>query len=167
MPTPEPPRDPADPPPGFPHSILDDEAPARPASPGHIFRVFNRLALQGFGGVLPIAQRELVERERWLTREQFVAKFNELQERAKANPVAVEVLPSMVRVYDRDAAGRTRMTMLKAAVAVVRGGPDRTKEFKDTAGSVIEYRATDDGFELRSKVMDEVKPVTLKVGGKK
>jgi len=72
MPTPELPRDPADAPHGFPHSILDDEAPARPASPGHIFRVFNRLALQGFGGVLPIAQRELVERERWLTREQFV-----------------------------------------------------------------------------------------------
>ena len=37
-----------------------------------MFRVFTRLALQGFGGVLPVAQRELVEREQWLTREQFV-----------------------------------------------------------------------------------------------
>jgi chromate transporter len=55
-----------------PHSILDDESPRSPASPGEMFRVFTRLALQGFGGVLPIAQRELVERERWLTREQFV-----------------------------------------------------------------------------------------------
>jgi chromate transporter len=77
MPPPEPPRRDradasADADRGFPHSILDDEAPARPASPREIFRVFNRLALQGFGGVLPIAQRELVERERWLTREQFV-----------------------------------------------------------------------------------------------
>ncbi len=43
-----------------------------PASPGELFKVFNRLALQGFGGVLPIAQRELVERERWLTQQQFV-----------------------------------------------------------------------------------------------
>jgi chromate transporter len=43
-----------------------------PASPGELFKVFNRLALQGFGGVLPIAQRELVERERWLTQPQFV-----------------------------------------------------------------------------------------------
>lgn len=43
-----------------------------PESPGEIFRVFNRLAMQGFGGVLPIAQRELVERERWLTQQQFV-----------------------------------------------------------------------------------------------
>jgi chromate transporter len=43
-----------------------------PHSPRHLFRVFNRLALQGFGGVLAVAQRELVEREAWLTREQFV-----------------------------------------------------------------------------------------------
>ena len=43
-----------------------------PGSPGELFSVFTRLALQGFGGVLPIAQRELVERERWLTREQFL-----------------------------------------------------------------------------------------------
>ena len=72
MPPSEPARDRAPADRGTPHSILDDEAPARPASPREIFRVFNRLALQGFGGVLPIAQRELVERERWLTREQFL-----------------------------------------------------------------------------------------------
>jgi chromate transporter len=57
---------------GGPHSILDDASPRSPKSPGEIFRVFTRLAMQGFGGVLPIAQRELVERERWLTREQFL-----------------------------------------------------------------------------------------------
>lgn len=34
--------------------------------------MFSALALQGFGGVLPIAQRELVERRQWLTQEQFV-----------------------------------------------------------------------------------------------
>jgi chromate transporter len=51
----------------------DDAAPLRqPASCGELFRVFTRLSLQGFGGVLPIAQRELVERERWLTKTQFV-----------------------------------------------------------------------------------------------
>jgi chromate transporter len=43
-----------------------------PASLRELFFAFTRLALQGFGGVLPIAQRELVERERWLTREQFL-----------------------------------------------------------------------------------------------
>ena len=44
----------------------------QPASCIDLFRVFTRLALQGFGGVLPIAYRELVERERWLSPQQFV-----------------------------------------------------------------------------------------------
>ena len=43
-----------------------------PGSSGELFWVFNRLALQGFGGVLPVAHRALVERERWLTPGQFV-----------------------------------------------------------------------------------------------
>ena len=45
---------------------------AEPRSASELFFTFNRLALQGFGGVLAIAQRELVERKRWLSREQFV-----------------------------------------------------------------------------------------------
>ena len=45
----------------------------RPASPAALFSAFTRLALQGFGGVLPVAQRELVERQRWLTRDEFLA----------------------------------------------------------------------------------------------
>lgn len=47
------------------------DAPA-PRSPGELFTAFTRLALQGFGGVLPVAQRELVEQRRWLSREQFL-----------------------------------------------------------------------------------------------
>jgi chromate transporter len=43
-----------------------------PVSPGRLFAVFSLLALQGFGGVLAVAQRVLVEEQRWLTREQFV-----------------------------------------------------------------------------------------------
>ena len=56
-------------------------APARrePRSPGDLFRVFTRLALQGFGGVLAVAQRELVERERWLSREQFLQMLSVAQ----------------------------------------------------------------------------------------
>ncbi len=45
---------------------------ARPGSVAELFFAFNRLALQGFGGVLAVAQRELVERRRWLDREQFL-----------------------------------------------------------------------------------------------
>lgn len=45
---------------------------ATPASNRELFIAFTGLSLQGFGGVLPVAQRVLVERRRWLTKEQFV-----------------------------------------------------------------------------------------------
>ena len=41
---------------------------ARPASPLALFIAFSVLALQGFGGVLAVAQRELVDRRGWLSR---------------------------------------------------------------------------------------------------
>jgi chromate transporter len=47
-------------------------ASAAPASLRDLFLAFNRLALQGFGGVLPVAQHELVERRGWLTKDEFV-----------------------------------------------------------------------------------------------
>ena len=37
-----------------------------------LFWSFTWLALQGFGGVLAIVQRELVEKKKWLTHEEFV-----------------------------------------------------------------------------------------------
>jgi chromate transporter len=45
---------------------------AVPASPRELFIAFTSMSMQGFGGVLPVAQRVLVERRRWLTKEQFV-----------------------------------------------------------------------------------------------
>lgn len=52
------------------------EAPrARPSSPLDLFLSFTLLALQGFGGVLAVIQRELVDRKRWLTQEEFVEDF--------------------------------------------------------------------------------------------
>ena len=45
---------------------------AVPASSAELFFAFNRMALQGFGGVLAVAPHELVERKRWLSRQQFV-----------------------------------------------------------------------------------------------
>ena len=44
----------------------------QPRSKTDLFVSFSLLALQGFGGVLAVAQRELVEKKRWMTREQFV-----------------------------------------------------------------------------------------------
>ena len=44
-----------------------------------MFFAFNQLALQGFGGVLGIAQRELVERRRWMSNEEFVEEWSVAQ----------------------------------------------------------------------------------------
>ena len=44
----------------------------QPRSRGDMFWSFSRLALQGFGGVVAIVQRELVERKRWLTPQAFL-----------------------------------------------------------------------------------------------
>jgi len=52
--------------------VSDPVALARPASKTDLFVTFTVLALQGFGGVLAVAQRVLCEQKRWLTREQFV-----------------------------------------------------------------------------------------------
>jgi chromate transporter len=55
-------------------SAAPDEAtaPARPASLAELLVAFTLLALQGFGGVLAVAQRVLVEQRRWLTKTEFV-----------------------------------------------------------------------------------------------
>ena len=53
------------------HCVNTDDHP-QPASLADLFFSFTLLALQGFGGVLAVVQRELVERKRWMTKEEFV-----------------------------------------------------------------------------------------------
>lgn len=56
-------------------SVIPSQAPptrAQPSSKTDLFLSFTFLALQGFGGVLAVVQRELVEKKRWLTLEEFV-----------------------------------------------------------------------------------------------
>lgn len=55
-------------------SSSDRSAAARPgpSSVRALFLTFNRIALSGFGGVLPWAQRVLVEEKGWLTAHEFV-----------------------------------------------------------------------------------------------
>ncbi len=45
---------------------------SRPTSLSDLFWSFTWLALQGFGGVLAVVQRELVDKKRWLTLDEFV-----------------------------------------------------------------------------------------------
>jgi chromate transporter len=45
--------------------------PASTVSTADLFIGFLKIGLSGFGGVLPFARRKLVERERWLTEQEF------------------------------------------------------------------------------------------------
>lgn len=50
-----------------------EAARASPVSCTELFWAFQSMALQGFGGVLPVAQRILVEQRGWMTRGDFLA----------------------------------------------------------------------------------------------
>jgi chromate transporter len=51
----------------------------QPKSLTDLFVSFTLLALQGFGGVLAVVQRDLVENKRWMTREEFIEEWSVAQ----------------------------------------------------------------------------------------
>ena len=53
-------------------AMPEQEPLHHPRSKTDLFISFTLLALQGFGGVLAVVQRVLVDEKRWMTREQFV-----------------------------------------------------------------------------------------------
>lgn len=55
--------------------MSEPEPLQQPRSKTDLFVSFTLLALQGFGGVLAVVQRELVEKKRWMTREQFIEEW--------------------------------------------------------------------------------------------
>lgn len=58
-----------------PSADLPPDARARPQSVGEIFRTFTWIAMQGFGGVLAVIQRAIVEDKRWLTPDEFIEEW--------------------------------------------------------------------------------------------
>ncbi len=56
----------------WPMPTLPAQDHPQPRSLTDLFVSFTLLALQGFGGVLAVVQRELVEKKRWMTREEFI-----------------------------------------------------------------------------------------------
>ena len=59
--------------------LAENEPRPQPNSLTDLFVSFTILALQGFGGVLAVVQRELVEKKRWMTREEFVEEWSVAQ----------------------------------------------------------------------------------------
>ena len=78
------------------HPPSPDAAPGaerpRPQSPRDLFVSFTWLALQGFGGVLAIVQREVVEKKRWLTPDEFLEDWAVAQVLPGPNVVNLAVM---------------------------------------------------------------------------
>jgi chromate transporter len=72
--------------------LPDDAPPAAPRSLTDLFVSFSVLALQGFGGVLAVVQRELVEKKRWMTREEFVEEWAVAQLMPGPNVVNLSIM---------------------------------------------------------------------------
>jgi chromate transporter len=75
-------------------ALSTDEKSARPQpqSLTDLFFSFTLLALQGFGGVLAVVQRELVEKKRWMTREEFVEEWAVAQIMPGPNVVNISLM---------------------------------------------------------------------------
>lgn len=95
-----------------------DGARAAPASCTQLFLAFNSLALQGFGGVLAVAQHELVERRGWMTRVQFVEMLSIAQVLPGPNIVNLSMMIGD-RFFGRRGAAAALAGMMLAPLAVV------------------------------------------------
>jgi len=65
---------------------------SRPLSLAQLFWAFTWLSLQGFGGVVAVVQRELVDKRRWLSREEFVEEWAVAQVLPGANVVNLSLM---------------------------------------------------------------------------
>ena len=81
-------------PPSSPASAPPPDPAARPQpqSPADLFWSFTWLALQGFGGVLAVVQRELVEKKGWMTNEEFVEDWAVAQIMPGPNVVNLSIM---------------------------------------------------------------------------
>lgn len=77
--------------PESPARTAEDDHP-RPHSLRELFWAFTWLALQGFGGVLAVVQRELVEKKRWMTNEEFVEDWAVAQIMPGPNVVNLSIM---------------------------------------------------------------------------
>lgn len=73
------------------HPSIAPDRP-QPSSLADLFFSFTWLALQGFGGVVAVVERELVERKRWLTREEFIEEWAVAQIMPGPNVINLSVM---------------------------------------------------------------------------
>jgi chromate transporter len=64
----------------------------RPVSKADLFWSCSVMALQGFGGVIAVVQRELVDRKQWMTRQEFIEDWSVAQIMPGPNVINLSIL---------------------------------------------------------------------------
>ena len=124
-------------------------------------------ATKWFDEMLPLYD-ELIKLSALPGRE-FDARYPEFVKKAKAiNPLAETFYPQLDKFLDSQRRHQTQLALFQAALSIVQGGPNKLGNIKDPSGDgPFEYRALDQGFELKSKLLVKGQPLTLIVGGAK
>jgi len=93
-----------------------------PQSPLDLFCSFTLIALQGFGGVVAIVQRELVDNKKWLTQEEFIEEWAVAQVLPGPNVVNLSLILGARYFGIRGAmASLAGMLLLPAIIALIFG----------------------------------------------
>lgn len=102
-----------------------------------------------------------------LPKDEFEIQYPAFKRKAaETSPLAELILPAVDKVIHKECRNRARIAMLLAAIAVAEKGPDALKNIEDPFGSgPFGYQKTEGGFELKSELTVNGKPVTLKIGG--
>ena len=114
---------------------MPPEPAARPSSPLDLFVTFTLLALQGFGGVLAVTQRELCERKRWLTHAEFVEILSFGQVLPGPNVVNVALMIGD-RFFGARGAFAALAGMMCVPLVIVLGRPRRSMSSSRTMPAV-------------------------------
>jgi hypothetical protein len=101
--------------------------------------------------------------------DQYEKEWNERTEALKEhNPVAAVFAPGLGKCRWAAARSEARSALWNAALATLIDGPDAAKTHRDPFGDgPFEYTPFEGGFELRSKLQHQDKPMVLTVGQRK
>jgi hypothetical protein len=100
-----------------------------------------------------------------LPRAEQRAKQAELMKKMVTNQFGKLLIPAIEKVQAAEDKMEVRRALFRAAIALAGGGADAARQVKDPAGDgPFEVTKLDRGYELRSKLVDKDKPVSLKVG---
>jgi hypothetical protein len=115
--------------------------------------------------LLPFYQEAAKLDSSHLTQAEFNKQAQQLASKYASNPLASPILPQLEGIHNAVIAAQTRMTLLRAAIAVTQNGPDAVKQFTDPSDhQPITYQPKSNGFELTSKLIYHNQPLTLTVG---